>query len=51
MIERQLHRVEGQAMEPEALAEEAVVLALAAAYVTDQRMAEVLEVAAGCTAE
>src|SRR6201995_2801423 len=33
-------------MKPEALAEEAVVLPLAIAHVADQRMAEVLEVAA-----
>ena len=46
MIERQLQGVEGQAVEPEALAEEAVVLALAVAYVADQGMTQVLEVAA-----
>jgi len=46
VIERKLQSVEGQAVEPEALSEEPVVLAFAVADVADQRMAEVLEMAA-----
>ena len=50
MSERQLQGVQGEAVEPEALAEEAVVLPLAVAHVADQRMADVLEVAADLVA-
>src|SRR5579872_635901 len=44
MRERRLQGVQGEAVEAEALAEEAVVLPLAVAHVADQRMAQVLEV-------